>query len=70
MHYFLMRRIGGSFFYDSEILRDKARLAEISSCAIPLEKAINNGRDHRDETRRQRNSVALTMRGTPSFVFL
>lgn len=48
---------------------DQDQLAEISSCAIPLEKAINNGKGQRDEKSRQRSSVALTMRGSPSFVF-
>lgn len=48
---------------------DQDQLAEISSHAISLEKAINNGEGQRDETSRQRGSVALTMRGSPSFVF-
>lgn len=48
---------------------DQDQLAEISSSAIPLEKVINNGKGQRDETSRQRSSVALTMRGSPSFVF-
>lgn len=48
---------------------DQDQLAEISSRAIPLEKAINNGMGPRDETSRQRSSVALTMRGSTSFVF-
>lgn len=49
-------------------LMDQEQLAEICSRAIPLEKAINNGKGQRDETSRQR-TVALTMRGSPSFVF-
>lgn len=48
---------------------DQDQLAEISSLAIPSAKAINNGEDQRDETSRQGSSVALTMRGFPSFVF-
>lgn len=47
---------------------DKDQLVEISSHAI-LEKAINNVMGQRNETSRQRGSVALTMRGSPSFVF-
>lgn len=43
-------------------------MAEISSRAIPLEKAINNGEGPRDEMSRL-STVALTMRGSPSFVF-
>ncbi len=44
------------------------QMAEISSRAILLEKVINNREGPRDETSRQR-AVALTMRGSPSFVF-
>lgn len=42
---------------------------QISSCSIPLEKAINNGNDQRDGTSRQCSPVALTMRGSPFIVF-
>lgn len=48
---------------------DQDQLAEISSRAIPLEKAINNGKGQRDKTSRHRGSVALTMRGSPFCVF-
>ena len=50
-------------------LMDQDQLAEISSRAILLEIAINNVLGQRDETSRQRGSVALTMRGSPFFVF-
>lgn len=49
-------------------LMDQDQLAETCSWAIPLEKAISNGKGQRDETRRQ-STVALTMRGSPSSVF-
>lgn len=48
---------------------DQDQLAEISTPTIPLEKGINNGKGLRDETCRQHSFVALTLRGSPSFVF-
>lgn len=43
---------------------------QISSWATLLERAINNEKGRRDEVSRQHSSVALTMRGSPSFCLL
>lgn len=50
-------------------IEEQIQLSEISSHAVPLEKkVINNRKDQRqDETTRQCNSLALTMKVSPSF---
>lgn len=51
--------------------RSWIRTSWLKSVAVRFlwKKGINNGKGLRDETSRQRGSVALTMRGSPSFVF-
>lgn len=66
----LPRRIRCTFFFFffakwSLSLSYQAQLAKICSQAIPLEKAINNGRGRGDETS-SRHAAELTMKGSPS----